>query len=272
MKKLCIYHGGCIDGFGAAWVVRRMFGDQVEFHAGYYGSPPPDCTGREVILVDFSYKLLVMQEILAGAKHVLVIDHHKTAKEELQSLVGTLNFDLYFDLKRSGAMLAWDYFFPDDYTPALIVHIQDRDLWTFAFPETREIIAALFSYPYEFEVWDGLMNTLTKDLRKEGKAIERKHFKDLEELLIANSRHMVIGGHRVPVANIPHFFASDAGHRLGEGVPFAATYMDTKDGRAFSLRSSQDGGIDVSEIAKRYGGGGHRNAAGFKMQIGWEGE
>ena len=33
-KKMCIYHGNCADGFGAAWVVRKALGSDVEFVAG----------------------------------------------------------------------------------------------------------------------------------------------------------------------------------------------------------------------------------------------
>jgi nanoRNase/pAp phosphatase (c-di-AMP/oligoRNAs hydrolase) len=81
---------------------------------------------------------------------------------------------------------------------------------------------------------------------------------------------MTIGGYDVPVANLPYMFASDAGNIMSEGEFFAASYFDTPDGRKFSLRS-KDTGMDVSEIAKRFGGGGHARAAGFMMPIGWEG-
>jgi hypothetical protein len=100
----------------------------------------------------------------------------------------------------------------------------------------------------------------------EGEAIERKHFKDIRELLGVTVREMVIGGHRVPVANLPYTMSSDAGHEMAEGHPFAACYWDTPKGRVFSLRSGNDG-IDVSEVAKQYGGGGHRNASGFAVSF-----
>ena len=104
------------------------------------------------------------------------------------------------------------------------------------------------------------------ELAAEGEAIERKHFKDIHELLGVTTREMVIGGYRVPVANLPYTMSSDAGHELAKGRPFAACYWDTPEGRVFGLRSS-DEGVDVSEVAKQYGGGGHRNAAGFKVSF-----
>ena len=103
-------------------------------------------------------------------------------------------------------------------------------------------------------------------LATEGEAIERKHFKDIRELLGVTTRDMVIGGHLVPVANLPYTMSSDAGHELAKGRPFAACYWDTPKGRVFSLRSTDDG-ADVSEVAKQYGGGGHRNASGFTVSF-----
>jgi len=78
---------------------------------------------------------------------------------------------------------------------------------------------------------------------------------------------MEIGGHCVPVANLPYTLVSDAGHLLAKGAPFAACYWDTPEGRVFSLRST-DEGLDVSAIAKQYGGGGHIHASGFRVPYG----
>lgn len=289
---LCIFHAFCADGFGAAWVVRRALGVDVEFHGASYGQEPPNVVGRDVIMVDFSYKRPVLDGMIKTANSVLILDHHKTAQEDLAGIqkpfgptwkrhlenvyqdvcegVSGTPYAL-FDMERSGAGITWDFFFPDEPRPPLIDRLEDRDLWRFTFPETRAVQANVFSYPYDFEVWDRLMTSPLPSLRAEGEAIERKHHKDVAELVGATRRTMVIGGHRVPVANLPYTLTSDAGHLMAQGEPFAACYLDTPNGRTFSLRST-DAGIDVSEIAKGYGGGGHRNAAGFKMQLGWEGE
>lgn len=262
--SMCIYHGNCADGFGAAWVVRKALGD-IEFHAGKYQEPPPDVSGKDVVMVDFSYKRPVLLEMAEKARSILILDHHKTAAEDLVDLPP--NVTAKFDMEHSGAMLTWKHFFPGEEPPRLLLHIEDRDLWRFALQNTRQIQANLFSFPYDFEVWDALMETAPAALAAEGEAIERKHFKDIRELLGVTTRYMVIGGHRVPVANLPYTMSSDAGHQLAKGQPFAACYWDTPAGRVFSLRSSDDG-VDVAEVAKQYGGGGHRNAAGFLVSFG----
>jgi len=261
--NLCIYHGNCADGFGAAWVVKRAFGD-IEFYPGVYQKPPPDVTGKDVVMVDFSYKRPVILEMANIANSILIIDHHKTAYDDLTELPN--NVTVVFDIEHSGSMLTWNYFFPDQKPPMLLQHIEDRDLWRFVIKDTRNIQASIFSYPYDFNVWDTLMETDLQMLAKEGVAIERKHFKDIKELISVTSRKMFIGGYLVPVANLPYTMSSDAGHELAKGYAFAACYMDTPNGREFSLRSSDDG-IDVSEIAKQYGGGGHKHAAGFRVSF-----
>lgn len=304
-KPICIYHGSCADGFGAAWVVRKFFAGEVDFIAGTYQNPPPDVSNRHVILVDFSYKRPVMLELAKRSNGVLVLDHHKSAAEDLagndsdftdtNNYTGIVDWNRFlencamdrmenipvgriytrFDMQKSGAGLAWDFFFQNEERPELINRIEDRDLWKFRYPDTRAIQAAVFSYPYDFDTWDMLFKIDLATLRTEGEAIERKHHKDVAELVQSFRRFMTIGGHRVPVANLPYTLTSDAGHLMcepysthngDESPPFAACYWDTAEGRVFSLRS-REGGMDVSEIAKQYGGGGHRNASGFRLSF-----
>ena len=299
-KTMCIYHGNCADGFGGAWVVRKALGDQVEFVAGVHGQEPPDVTDKDVIIVDFSYKYEVMARLSWKAHSIIILDHHKSAAEDLGKFppfhagvrldgrhadgtvaLGWESAHIFmnsqnspaiaccFDMNRSGAMLAWDHFFPGQEPPMLLRHIEDRDLWLFHLDGTREIQANLFSYPYDFEVWDKLMAADVESLRSDGAAIERKHQKDVAELVAVTKRRLVIAGHDVPVASLPYTLTSDAGHLMSQGEPFAACYWDTPEGRVFSLRSNDDG-LDVSEIAKQYGGGGHRNASGFRVPFGHE--
>jgi len=263
MKKLCIYHGNCADGFGAATAVRIALGsNMVDFHAGVYQDPPPDVTNRYVILVDFSYKRDVMIDMAHKAKNILILDHHKSAEADLVNLPN--NVEVHFDMTKSGAVMAWEYFHQNEEIPQLLLHIQDRDLWKFKLEGTREIQACLFSYPYEFKVWERLLFADPQKLYEDGKAIERKHFKDINEFILAASYTTTIAGYDVPILNAPYFWSSDAGHIMGEGKPFAACYWDTPDGRIFSLRSANDG-LDVSEIAIKFGGGGHKHAAGFRL-------
>lgn len=293
---VCIYHGNCADGFSAAWAVWKRYGEAVRYVPGIYGEPSPDVAGEHVLMVDFSYKRLVLEAMSQDALTITILDHHKTAQADLETFAilnpvdadsieevlaatqpGIGNVRAEFNMAKSGAVLAWEFCHPSQPVPDLLLHVQDRDLWQFKLPGTREIQACVFSHPYDFKTWNWLVNrcefTMSKqEMISEGGAIERKHFKDIAELLKQTTRRMVIGGVEVPVANLPYTMSSDAAGSLAEGEPFAACYFDRPDARVFSLRSRGDGGADVSEIAKTYGGGGHKNAAGFQAPLGWEGD
>lgn len=276
MSTICIYHKGCTDGFGAAWVVWQAFegkklryGEKsvdINFHAAAYQTDPPEVKGKDVIIVDFSYKRPVMDSIIEECKSVIIIDHHKTAEADLEGIFSNPKVDGIFDMEHSGAMLAWNWFVDETEAPKLIQHIEDRDLWKFEIDGTRPIIAGLYSYPQEFELWDRYMydQRALFCLHEEGKAIERQREKDIQSLIKSTLTSHTIGGFSVPTANIPYMMASDAGHILAKGHAFSATYYETNDSRVYSLRSSPDG-VDVSAIASQYGGGGHYHAAGFKV-------
>ncbi len=273
-NKLCIYHGNCLDGFGAAWAVHYALGENIAFYKGIHQQSPPDVTGLDVFLVDFSYKKDVLEAMLKTAASITILDHHISAEEDLCDLLNNGEINGLFDMNKSGAMLTWEWFKPEKQVPELIKHIQDRDLWLFKLESSREINAALASYPFDFEVWDKLMADNSGELemlKRDGEAIERKLQKDVKDLITSGVRRMTIASYDVPVLNATSAYVSDAGHIMSIGEPFAACYWDHPDGRSFSLRSSNDG-VDVAEVAKKYGGGGHKKAAGFTVGIGWEGE
>ena len=165
MKPLVIYHGNCADGFSAAWCFWRKYGEACDYLAGVYQQEPPDVTGRAVYLVDFSYKRSVVLRMLEQASHIVLIDHHKTALEDLAGIESE-KFSTFTDLNRSGATLAWDFLFPGEDRPLLLGHVEDRDLWRFKLAGTREIQAFVFSHEYTFEQWDRLMSADQVELLK----------------------------------------------------------------------------------------------------------
>lgn len=276
-QPICIYHGGCDDGFGAALAIHKAFPGVFEFHYGRFDEPPPYCHGRDVVLVDFSYKRPVMAELVEQAKSVLVLDHHQSAEEELAPWVDPeigrrFNVNQWtwdrplaiFDMKRSGAMMAWQFFHPGIEPPPLFAYIQDRDLWRKALTGTDEIITALRSYPQDFGTWAPFTESVDK-LFNEGIAILRYYRAQLDKVK-RNVRRGTIGGYRVPICNAPYFMASDLAGELAEGEPFAACYYEGAEHVTWSLRSRGDG-VDVAKIAQSYGGGGHKHAAGFRTPL-----
>ena len=313
MRPLCIYHGGCADGFTAAWAVWLALTPQggVDLHPGVYGEEPPDVTGRDVIMVDFSYKRQVIEAMAAVCRTMLILDHHKTAEADLSGyplpvglgptgpapadwgvvdVISGYSPDVMadwarqcnapsavhaiFDMERSGAQIAWDFFHPGKPRSPLVDYVADRDLWKFKLLNSRAISAWLYSQAFDMEIWtlcEAELQLRFEQAADQGYGIIRQHDKNVQSLIRNTRREMVIGGHLVPVANVPHFMASDAGGIMAEGQPFSATYYDRPGARVFSLRSRGDG-LDVAAIASAYGGGGHRQAAGFNAPPGWEGD
>lgn len=233
---------------------------------------------RDILIVDFSYPLPVLRAMAKEARSVLVIDHHKTAQEDLAELPepdrnwqkDTLPFNLaaIFDQERSGAGLTWDYMHPGTPRPRIIDLIEDRDLWKFAYgDESRAFHAVLASYDWSdlprmfarIDDWVEFWGVNFKvSLIKEGSAILRAQQQAVRTAVESSRRTIRIAGHVIPVANVPPSMASDAGHLLWQEtadgspilMPFSATYYDGADGkRHFSLRSPE-GGADVGQIAK----------------------
>ncbi len=250
-----LYHADCADGFGAAWALWKKYPD-ARYVPVKHGQPPPEGLDRaHVVMVDFSYGREVIEQLANAAASLFILDHHVTAQKRLADLPYA-----HFDVTKSGAVLAWEWAHPDP-VPWLLRYIQDKDLWTWKLSESREINAALLSYPFDFHVWD----TLTQDvLVVEGRAILRRE-RTLIEKIIEESVLVEFEGETVPAVYSP-VMTSQIGEHLCDGFPFCIIWHQREGRRYFSLRS-KPGTVDVSVIAGRYGGGGHVNAAGFSQPV-----
>ena len=307
MKPLVIYHANCTDGFGAAFAAWLKLGDEAEYVPVEYGvgvmANLPMFDGREVYILDFSFSKPDMEDIFAEAKRVVWLDHHKTAFEmwckgvpekgwicqRLNCTEDNPSGNVHIELNnnKSGARLAWEYFHPGTKVPMLIQHIDDRDRWQFKLEGSKELHAALASYkPWTFDQWwrlfydkPGLGTYKRTDLIQEGAAILRAHNQHVQAAL-KQARPCAIrwfdgevDGHPAVnvfsglAANAPAFLASDLGHELAnKSGTFGLVWSMAGDGQIHcSLRSNGD--YDVSAVAKAFGGGGHRNAAGFSTDI-----
>lgn len=257
-----LYHSPCHDGFGAAYAAWKKFKNEAIYVPVNYGRDLPELpNATEVYILDFSYPKEVLIPLSEKCK-VVVLDHHKTAEAQLSGLPFA-----QFDMKRSGAGMAWDYFHPTISRPWLINYIEDRDLWKHSLPHTHQINSAIGSYPLDFAVWD----TLTEErVLSEGIAISR--FKEiLTDEMVRHHRLVNFLEYKdIPVVNASGSLVSDVGEALRQKypkAPFVAVYYDMKGGgRKWSLRSS-DSSEDVSQVAGRFGGGGHRNASGFIEKV-----
>ena len=259
---LVIYHANCTDGFGAAYAAWKLLGDRAEYHAAKHGEPPPDVKGKNVVVLDFSYDNSTTKRLMKEAKGFLIIDHHKTAIVELHDVTCTR-----FDMNHSGAMLAWNFFHPGKEAPRMIKFIEDRDLWKWQIPYSKEFSAAFDMVPYDFEEFDKYLDDSAVDNAQERGAYILAYSKTVISKIAKQAAPRKMGGKDVLVVNSPHWM-SEIGAALSPKCDFAVIWFYDHETRQVkvSLRAHHDDS-DVSEVAKKYGGGGHRKAAGFNLAV-----
>lgn len=252
-RPLVVYHGDCPDGFGAAFAAWKRYGEEADYLPVSHGDPPPNAQGRDVLIADFAYDRGTTERLAESSASLVVLDHHCSAASELADLPYCV-----FDMNRSGAVMAWQYLHETP-IPPLLSYVQDRDLWRNDLPESEEVSAALRAHDFDFKTWDAID---VEQLRVEGRALLR-YQRRMVERVAAHAEPVEILGTVVPTVNSP-VLQSELGDALAAGHPFAGVWWQgSGDAARWSLRSTP-GGVDVSLIAARYGGGGHRTAAGFK--------
>lgn len=274
-----LYHGNCPDGFTAAWAVWRFLGEDAEYRAVNYGQEPPvaDAEDRRVMLVDFSYPRAALDALARSAASVEIYDHHKTAEADLRGWTGG---KVVFDMERSGAGIAWDEFHLPP-RPRLVDYVEDRDLWRWKLPDSREVSEYLFSLERTFVEWDRTAAAWGHSAGRTGafeSAIEAgRALLRAKRVRVAkiceNVRWLQFPAFssviRIPVVNTAWDF-SEIGEYLNAQYPEAPCggyYFDRVDKRQWGFRSV--GAFDCSALCQAYGGGGHRGAAGFTSAIGW---
>lgn len=275
MRRVCFYHAGCPDGFGAVWAVRRAWGDDADYVARGHEDAirAEDYEGALVVFVDIAAPNADLRALGESAARLVVLDHHVSTREQVLS-EPSLETDLrrsghllHFDLSHSGAMLAWEHFHDGAPPPDLLRYVEDQDLWAWKLPGSDAVNAAIGSYPRTFEVWDALALRPAHELAAEGEPIVRAHRVEVERLL-RTAHPVALGTKRVEAVNSA-LLRSAIGHELARraafGAPWGLVYRLHAERVDVSLYSI--GELDVSRIARRHGGGGHRNAAGFSVSL-----
>lgn len=279
MKLLIIYHDHCIDGFTAAWAAHKALKkgswEGIELHAAQYGSPPPFekiDPSTDVVIVDFCYPVQSMHALIQVAAYTTLLDHHKTAEENCKTLaaIDPKKLHVTFDMNRSGAGLAWDYFHPIESRPSIIDLVEDRDLWKFKLADSKPFHEYVMMMPKTLDMWDIICRDTSNndnyiEIMNTGRALLTYQQNAIQQIIKAGKMPITIDGNSGLACNCPGIFASDCGHLLAnESGTFGATWSEAADKTVkFSLRSNGD--YDVSAIAKKFGGGGHKNAAGFSL-------
>lgn len=300
MKTAIIYHQikagvNCPDGIAAAWVAAKVYPD-AEIIGCCYGDIPEIKDAENLVVVDFSFHPETLSRWAKECRQVTLIDHHLSAWESLKYLQGQINPSINFEMSECGATFAWKHFFPSRPIPAFLEYVRDQDLWDWLLPHSEEVNTAMAELGRSFELFDQLegmsQEQLLEYLMPIGQPLIEPKKKKVEEIasrwqweriggypiptfLIKLFRlpktWQQIGGYRVPVVRLAEDGSED---RLTSwvcmklyremDVPFVACLTSAGE---MSLRSNKhDSDFDVSKVAVKMGGGGHRNAAGYKVK------
>jgi oligoribonuclease NrnB/cAMP/cGMP phosphodiesterase (DHH superfamily) len=293
---LIIYHNNCPDGWAAAYICKLKYpeAELVPLNHGLNTKQLNDLhekvSGKNVIMVDYSLPTRDMNDALYGEAaygggSLRIYDHHKTAQAVLEGADYAI-----FDMKRSGAGLAWDYLFgeikceifEDDKPtgrfieaadalprPWWVNYVEDQDLWNWALPHSQEINAYLMVQPRTVEAWDKIIEMNETAATVLGVGV-RQYIEYYTRSVLAESQEGIFWGYKTGVVNMPYAGVSEVGAALVEtkGYEIGLAWFERGDGiTQFSMRSHKGGPVDVSAIAKMYGGGGHPSAAGFQVSI-----
>ena len=273
-RPLVIYHGGgCPDGYAAALAAWLFYTGQAEFLGLDHGDVKtvndlPDVVDRAVYILDFSFTKELLSFIDEHAAKLVMLDHHKSAAQALTGFVCRCGV-VHFDMQKSGARLAWEFFQPDAPLPDLVRYVEDRDIWVWQFDESPAFLAALDMEPHDFARWAEIAAfspDATHAFMARGRAMDEK-FAKLATDLADDARPVTFNGHSGLMVNAPSVFHSLIGDILAKkNGTFALMWNAHKSGVIkVGLRSRS--GFDCIPLASSMGGGGHAQACGFKMTV-----
>jgi uncharacterized protein len=271
-QPLVLYHGrNCPDGFAAALAAWLFYEGRAEFVGLDHGdilsvADLPALQGRAVYILDFSFSAEILRDIESRAAKLVMLDHHKSAADQLAGFECRCGV-VHFDMHKSGARLAWEFFHPDKPVPDLVRFVEDRDIWVWQYPQSAGFLSALDMEPFEFERWSQIASFEAAQLAlyvERGRAMDEK-FKKLASTVAENAQPLTFNGVAGLMLNAPGLFHSQVGELLSaKSGTFALMWSVDKTGKVkVGLRSQRS--FDCIPLARSMGGGGHAQACGFKM-------
>ncbi len=261
------YHAGCPDGFSGAWVARKKFGEQADYTELHF-EELINIDNKEIYFIDIVPQSKILKDVIARNKSVVVIDHHVSNEPALSLLK---NFK--FDISKSGSALAWGYFFPDKPIPTLLSYVQDVDLWAWKLPSSNEIASYVDLLNLDFAAWDKFAAdmddpVIREEIIKNGALLNKYKDNKIEDMIKHDAQTVEFEGFRVLAANSPVLGSLIGNALVKKHPPMGIVWFESRHEVNVSLRS--DRSVDVSLLAEKYGGGGHKAAAGFRLPLGAE--
>ena len=295
MKKLIITHANCVDGCTCRAIMEEKYGETAEYievdHVEIDPAFPQkfqkfwnyvsQFKNTEIFMADICLKEVFINLFLENNNIVNIIDHHETAlplieklRQQKQKNPGlALNITFSDNNSESGAMLTWKHFYPHIKPPILVEYVSDGDLWTFNYGDKTHYfysgILANNKQPKEVlkDYWIKLLNNEIelKKIIEIGSNIYGPYIEEVKSFLHL-AKEVVLDGHTGYMVNASMKYKSELGNFLAlKNMTFGLVWEEKEDGMiACSLRSVKP--FKVKEIAEKFGGGGHGQAAAFRLE------
>lgn len=296
MKPLIITHKNCVDGCCSQAILRSKYGNDAEYleldHANLDPTKDSDAPkylekifaqqNSEVVISDFCLNTEMIDKLLQQNNKVVILDHHDTSikyVEPFEKRIANgenLNIVIHFAKKNecSGAMLTWQYLYPEVEPPNLVKYVSDGDIWEFKYGETTKYfytgLLETLGEPKDvpLALWDELLiNEKTVD--KYVKIGEPIRIGYMEEVMsyTTNPTPITLLGKRGFMVEAPKKYTSELGNELAKiSGGFGLVYnIDEENGVVrCSLRSVKP--FSIQDIAIAFGGGGHHQASAFRCK------
>lgn len=272
---MLIYHHNDLDGrCSAAIVYYAMVNSgkhpedilccEVDYKYDWKKIPMPTID-EEVVIVDFSFRDEHMAKLVGMSNNKLTwIDHHQTILDSpfnKPAIAGIRTED------KAACELTWEYFLPNIVMPWAVKYIGDHDAWKFKYGnDTRNFIVGMMMGKQDprDESWRMLFvngNTIVHQIKTAGRICLNYRDNFLREYRKSFGFETEFDGHKAYAIGLCMFGSYAFGEKLDE-YPLCISFE--WDGRKWTVGLySKPGTINVADIAKKYSGGGHPNAAGM---------
>lgn len=258
----CFYHND-LDGKCSAFWVNIYYKGNLELKEINYESEFPFDEierGEEIWIVDYSIEPEEMKKLKNITDNVVWIDHHKSAIKKYE--------DFPFEIEgirkdgTAGCVLTYNYLYPDKELNKMTAYIGDWDVWEFKYGKKTEYfkmgMESYITHPDSF-IWEKALDYPEKII-EEGKIVSRFKSVEYEEYIKQYGYEVEFEGYNCIACNRGNI-SSKLFNSVEEEYDILIAYIFNGEQYTVSLYSTK---IDVSEIAEKYGGGGHEGASGFQ--------
>jgi oligoribonuclease NrnB/cAMP/cGMP phosphodiesterase (DHH superfamily) len=270
-----LYHGDCIDGFASAFACYYYFKTnkikrKINYIPCQHQKPPPMLDGRNVLICDFSYKHNILKDLIKSSKNLIILDHHQSAEKDLKNIAKE---NKVFRMDHSGAYITWAYFFGEDNVPLMIRYIEDNDIWKRSMSQTRQFTSYIANIPKQFEQYEKLLddNFVKNSIIPIGDGMMKQNDNYINDGIKKMAVNFILLDNKLYfVGNVnTSILKSEIGNSFltaNPDVNFAICYSKNEyTGENYVSLRSTNNSTDVEELASKFGGGGHRNAAGMSV-------